>query len=252
MTRGHSRSLKPESLLLLDVDRTILRSEAFSRYVYQALLELGVPEAVLERVAGEQEQSVSNAYDYIGRITELAPEGLSAGLVDDVVTEIAASHQPDGEWSEAFCRDVLVSGASELIAAAQTEHRQVVLCTSGGEKTQRIKLAIVLSLLQAKLPWVIVAPDQQRKAAIVAGVYDARFQVFNIKRYVDQATAAGGFDDWSSFDNIRRIDVIDDKLANIEGVASGVPVYGWLAEAAELPPDGRNRRNLTDIASQLA
>lgn len=237
---------------LLDVDRTILRSEAFSRHIYSTLGALGVSASILDQAKREQAASVNNAFDYIARVYDLiGGQPFGVGTLWQMYDLIKRQHRVEGGWSRQFSDDIVVEDTRELIGAMNQADIEAVLCTSGGEMTQRIKLMVLGDVLELDLPWVIVGPDQQHKASDIAETYDHQRQVFDFTRYANKALASSQLNQ-PRLQGIQMVEVIDDKWMNLANVPDGVPVRGWLAMAAELPDDGADRLSLAEIADRLA
>lgn len=237
----------------VDVDRTILRSHAFSRYVYESLAQMGVSVDILRSVEQRQAESVNNAFDYICEVYELTGGSpMTAGTLWQLVDNIKRKYCHDGVWQPEFTGDILVPDALKLIDALDRGGIQPVLCTSGGEMTQRIKLMILGDVLGVDLPWIIVGVDQQYKAAMLAESYDSRTGMFDLAGYANRAVASHRVRAGAHLSSVQRVHVIDDKWINVTDIPEGIPVYGYLVEAAELPHDGAARLSLKQVKSQIA
>lgn len=238
---------------LVDVDRTLLKSEVFSAYVYRALGRLGVSSIVLQQIATEQASAQLNAFDYIARVAELSQLGAGDDIVDRVVDELANElyDNATGSWDAGFVDDSLVDGTMELLGSLDSKSSMAILCTSGGELTQRIKLNMIRAITGRDDAWIIVGADHQRKAAEISSFYDHQQQLFDMAGYAQCATASWGVAGNPRLNTVRDVDVIDDKWVNIADIPEGVPVRGWLVEAAELADDGSERMTLKEVTRQL-
>ena len=113
--------------------------------------------------------------------------------------------------------------------------------------TQRLKLIVLQRTLGTDLPWIIVRPDQQRKASMVAEVYNHSSGLFEFDNYARQARASSYILGNKLLKGIKGVYVIDDKWINVSDIPEGTPVVGILTQVAEYEDDGAERVAITEV-----
>lgn len=250
MTGDSPVSPQPTCAVLVDVDRTLLNTDAFSQIIYKIVNEIGVGQEVIDQVAKEQASAYGQAFDYIARLSQLVPE-LTPGGMHGIVLDYMADRYLDsktGLWQGAFIDRIMADGASELIDGLHGSlQHQPVLCTSGGVDTQKLKLEILRGVMGYDIPWIVVGVSQQRKAHMVSMYYDGARGVFDLESYANAAQASQGIHDNPALANITRVEVIDDKLSNTSDIRTRSPVRGWLVQVAESDATDSSRYSLEQV-----
>lgn len=249
----------PEFAVLLDVDRTVLKSEAFSGYAYQVLEQMGISPQIIDQVQHEQSQQRGNAFDYLPRVFELANDkgampNFSYGTIGAIEAYLERMFMQDDAQLRRFRASILVEGTEELVDQLEHANMATILCTSGGEVTQRLKLNVLRKVLNVDPPWIIVGTDQQQKAARLAEYYDHDEQRFNFAAYARHGIAAHRLAGDQRLANIKGAYVVDDKWVNISEIPEGIPVTGILVQTAELgdvATSDRTRVSLSEALEQL-
>jgi hypothetical protein len=132
-----SPEMTPEFLYVLDLDRTLIRSDVAADALYQATEELeGIPRERLKALQDESEDS-NQPFNVVSAITRLLPEGLPAEEIGNKMNKLKS------RFLRLVDRNALLyEGAQTLIDQLEMEDIYIpyVIATYGGEEWQEWKL----------------------------------------------------------------------------------------------------------------
>ena len=215
MRNFEQETIEPSTLVVLDMDRTLLKSNRFVDVVFDSLRTVN-PEktSVIDRVQREERANRGAAYDYLAALEQ-------GGLQIDG-TMLASEILQNAESTEGLAEDLL---APDAIAAIDEINRRknlsAIIMTAGGRETQALKIEVVngliakLSQSKCALPAVVV-DDSVVKAAIVGELFDGESGDFSIEKLVDQQAKMFSDIDGATYGAIEHVIVIDDKPKNVE------------------------------------
>lgn len=214
----------PDDVFISDLDRTLIKSDNLTGFVYDAL-RASQPDkkASIDVVAANELDNKSKAYEYLRLLTE---QGVRIDP-EELAEQIVSAHTNDsGEIDEAFINQVMTQGAIKLLETVRDTGCQILLMTAGDELTQRFKLAVVQKIAEqcgiGIDGWIIVAEGKYPKADMVLDCFDdatGRYS-FDAERlesnpHVRSFMLAASLSSDRRVAPIRRALVFDDKLFHL-------------------------------------
>lgn len=193
---------------LLDMDRTLLNSDALSPVLYDLFQLSPIEAAKAQQMVDDNHGNSFDTFGYlhknhgdrIASCTELETGGyVYETLVDTILQKVAI---------ETLRKVLLLPGAQELVGALDERGLPYGVLTTGDQVFQSFKLALLRRLLERpELKAKIVHPDDVAdKTALISSEYwDESRQVFVLPEdFTDTQTHARG------------VVIVDDKTENLQ------------------------------------
>lgn len=243
----HEQAPHSRVVALIDVDRTLIKSDYVFGVAMHAARQLGLDEATEAELMRREQENQGNAFDYLAELSRLAPSIDHSKIVERILADY------EGVNASELMSNVFAPGAFDLLDVVHETSTRGMLLTAGGVETQTMKLQLVEKLLEhmgmKMFPWVIVDDSQQEKTALAASVYDADRQEFDFVAMARLGKASSGVEMPAATD-VEWVYVFDDKTSNTAPTHCDA-VVGVLVDRAERQPDGEERIPLDDAALLL-
>lgn len=235
------------TVVLLDVDRTILNTEQFVECLLATLQAQGVSPTICSELREESIQNQGNAFDIVTEV-RARMDTHGHGSSSDLVKAIRST------YTVAELEQLLMApGALDLLATLHAGSARVMYLTAGGVETQTLKFELISAITNRhdlpSFPYAIIHVDEQRKTILAKEWYSADMQSFDLAKVRSFCSATFNIDN-DTFEAVERVVVIDDKEQNVADVSS-LSVQGILCERAEFPDAPGARQSLAAIARSL-
>ena len=273
-TGEHERPPKATELVLVDIDRTLIRTRALFESAVTALggaIE-GVGGLTAELYEVEAKEK-GNAFDYLEWLyARVGDERLrNAEAIMSILMEMHAG--TDGRFDQKFIDSVMIEGAFDLFTAIKDTKQALILLTAGGTVNQMVKVLLLQEISREQQArenergsgrryasldsFMIIDNNKQYKAKLASKCVDERDSSFDIEPLVAHASLYGGIDG-DSYTDIAMTWVVDDKLVNttpsnseVEGVLVYIEGDPSKREADEPVEDPYKRVSLQNVATFL-
>ena len=234
-------SVKPTTLVALDLDRTLLDSTAFVQKVFETLERENPDQADVIKFVQDQEQARrGQGYDYMDALRLAGIEFSVRNLADTLLWY--NSDSKTGHYSDDMFERLVRPGAVELLDEIDYHPElTAMVITAGGNDTQILKLAVFKELVEQRrrsgeaLP-AIVVPEGGKARRLAELFSDSEGKGLSAEQMIDNwATAVIDVDD-GQLGNIQRVIMVDDKPSNIESAdarVEGVLVSPFSAQSSQ-------------------
>lgn len=174
-----SPELQPEvfeRLELLDVDRTLFRTERFSQLIGDVCQQQGIDRAELEARKTAVEAS-GRSFDTIFELRRLYEPAVANTIVQQIRLE-AQNRQTLDDGDE---KCLFYPGAREIINQISPPHVKRTFLTRGGEETQLLKLEALGIHFDQDLYAVVPLEHARTKAEMCVDSFDAETDLFTFR-----------------------------------------------------------------------
>jgi hypothetical protein len=233
-----------DTLLVIDLDRNIIRTEVLAEIISGALDANGISKDVIERLKKETEAS-GGSFDHFATLRENYDDEVIDKVYAEVVEAVRARR--DLPYEDDDC--LFYRGVRELVAGSEEDGMKRVFVTRGGEENQTLKLAEVLGLDMSKELYSILSLDgKESKAEMCVKAYDQESGEF-VFRWFHNGPAEGL--------RARFVVVIEDKareLLELEQLGSDKAIGYWHRtgdgmKSQALPDGAKKPDNVFEIDS---
>ena len=254
----------PNTVVVQDVDRSILKSNAFAtQYVLPSLAEMyGVSNDALKIAVEAVANGTGRDVDYIEELVDWRDVNLSDAEQAKVATKVAErildANSINKETRDEFIAAVFDEHLLDYVKVVRRTGARMILMTAGSNLTQQIKLGVINGIiagsigLNVRLEWCVTpARDRadgkkaERKADIIARCYiNGRFDAKTLRYDPAIISASDDFVKKLSSSSIDTIAIVDDKakhLTTSDGSDKASKLmYGLQVHAHEMPVDDKN------------
>ena len=209
-TRSPEKEKPPrivERFIVVDMDRTLLASDEFVRYLYDVYALDGEQRQIVQQ---HVKDSKGSGFDAFGYLQQHYPDRLQGfeGESGEVEVEVIADWVIERHGLPKLQEDLLISGTTELFRAIDARQVPHGVLTAGSDTYQRLKAAVLRRLLvRPALPVMVVAagdvPD--KTAMLVDACWKDDRQLFLLPVQLSGETIAA-----------KNLVVIDDKDQNLK------------------------------------
>ncbi len=190
--RNHEREgLLDEMLVVIDVDRTLLKTDLYSDAIFSILARQGM-KADVARLDDLVAHNTGNTFDLMMQVEQLGVSPSADELID------AANGQ-----------SFLYPGVDSLLGELEKSGIATMILTYGGLNGQRVKLEIIARELEKKglsLPPSIITQEQRKAEWIDTSWERTEDGQFLVPEGIPVLSGR----------NFKRIIILDDKTSNLE------------------------------------
>jgi len=199
-------------LLVLDIDRTLLKSGEFSAIVTDSLAEMLRLSDDQARYLSEQARvSKGKSFDYLTWAAD------TFGIKLPNAAQLMAHILRRSEIVDLEKR-MVIPGTLEVLKAAKARGVPVLLMTAGSELLQQMKVKVLQAVVAAHDfretldDYIITAPHQIKASLLVEAFADNQFEITRLTKNA----VAYNITDNGAYTNITDIFLIDDKVEYLQ------------------------------------
>lgn len=230
-----------DTLVVLDIDHTILRSDRFGALVAEVLAELiDLDQDKVDAINNAILEGSGSAFDFLQWIRNYYGYQLPT---PDVIASAMMARLTNHD--DAY-RLLMIDGTEDLLASLRADNMQLLLLTAGSRDLQLLKIIIIQKIvaLLDGVDYAIVG-DSHVKTALMAQCFtEAGFDIELLDAHVDISRLTV-----DAYRSIERVFVIDDKSKNIV-MTERPEVIGILAKRDGVSENGRELTTMLDSINQ--